>query len=251
MSDHRKDVAVQRYRRLASEYDATIGRRGAAYTGAVDALIRELLSAHHIDLVLDAGCGTGSRWQKLLSEFPDIVADGIDTSEEMSVLARPRGFRRVDVASIESIPIGSGTYDMVTCLYFVICYLAPRSARLAGLKELRRVLRPGGLLVIDAMNRWHLGEGKEFHRSAVSAGLLFARSVVDPRYEAGDKFFKTQHGTEEVRGFNHMMSRRSFRLLLEEAGFSIDRSMIVGHNTGIVHTKPTRGQLVMVCHRSN
>lgn len=97
--------------------------------------------------VLEIGIGTGlnlafydqGRVEQLV---------GIDPAPEMHALARKRS-RRLGLPvellqlSAEELPVPSGSFDTVVCTYTLCSVQAPDQA----LREMRRVLRPGGRLL--------------------------------------------------------------------------------------------------------
>ncbi len=93
--------------------------------------------------LLDAGCGTGINLQ-LLNEFGE--AFGIDYSPEAIDFCRQRGLRRTGRASIFHLPFANGQFDAVTCMDV----LGHQSITndVAALSEIRRVLKPGGLVFV-------------------------------------------------------------------------------------------------------
>jgi len=103
--------------------------------------------------LLDAGCGSGRTLDELARRGR---VSGVDTNPEAVAAARRRGHRDVRVARVEDLPFPDGTFDLVTCLD-VIEHTPDDRATLA---ELRRVTRPGGLLVVtvpayQALWSWH------------------------------------------------------------------------------------------------
>lgn len=90
--------------------------------------------------ILDAGCGSGRTLDDLARRGS--VA-GADASAVAVRAARRRGHRDVYVARVEELPFGTAQFDLVTCLD-VIEHTPDDRATLA---ELRRVTRPGGVLV--------------------------------------------------------------------------------------------------------
>lgn len=92
--------------------------------------------------LLDAGCGTGGglRW---LAEFGRVT--GIDYSPLAIHFAR-QASRQVAQASIQAIPFASRTFDGVTS--FEVLYHLAVADDVAALGEIRRVLRPGGWLLL-------------------------------------------------------------------------------------------------------
>lgn len=87
--------------------------------------------------ILDVGCGTGANLE-MLSEFGE--AEGVDVSGEALSFCRERGLENVKEGAAEALPFKDSSFDLVTGLD-VVEHL---DDDLAGLKEMRRVLCPGG-----------------------------------------------------------------------------------------------------------
>jgi len=95
--------------------------------------------------ILDAGCGTGG-FLRRLNERPGQVV-GIDLSSEAMNWCKVRGFSRLAQASICQIPFQNDTFDAITSLDVAYC-LEPDDA-FASFGEMRRILKPGGVLVLN------------------------------------------------------------------------------------------------------
>jgi ubiquinone/menaquinone biosynthesis C-methylase UbiE len=96
--------------------------------------------------ILDAGCGSGALAAALRARGAEVT--GFDASPAMVDLARTRlgDGTAVQVADLaEPLPFGDGEFDDVVAS-LVLHYLADWTAPLA---ELRRVLRPGGRLLVS------------------------------------------------------------------------------------------------------
>jgi SAM-dependent methyltransferase len=109
-------------------------------------VIRELKLLPPPGLILDAGCGTGGLSQ-LMGESYQVL--GFDASPEAVYLAsqRTRLARRIVSAGIESIPFKDCSFDAVTCIDVLYHNLVQDD--LWALKELNRVLHPGGYLIVQ------------------------------------------------------------------------------------------------------
>lgn len=110
--------------------------------------------------ILDVGCGTGANLE-LLSEFGD--AEGVDVSTQAIEFCRLRGLEHVQLGAAERLPNEDASFDLVTALD-VVEHL---DDDVAGLKEMRRVLRPDGrlLLFVPAfMFLWGVQDDVSNHR---------------------------------------------------------------------------------------
>jgi SAM-dependent methyltransferase len=110
--------------------------------------------------ILDVGCGTGANLL-MLSKYGD--AEGVDVSEDALAFCRERGLDRVKLGAAEALPYDDSTFDLVTALD-VVEHL---DDDLGGLREMRRVLRPGGrvlLFVPTFMFLWGLQDDVSNHR---------------------------------------------------------------------------------------
>ena len=91
---------------------------------------------------LDIGCGAGA----LLRKAPDLI-EGIDVNATLVERLVQEGLK-VQRASATSLPYPDATFDVVNCAH-VIEHLVPQDAQLM-LREAQRVLRPGGLLLLNS-----------------------------------------------------------------------------------------------------
>src|SRR5436190_9928021 len=95
--------------------------------------------------ILDAGCGTGFNLGYYGAAASRDVY-GLDIAAAALEHVRRRGFRKVAQASITDIPFRSETFDLV--FSFEVVTQTPYSAHDSALREMRRVLKPGGHLFI-------------------------------------------------------------------------------------------------------
>jgi ubiquinone/menaquinone biosynthesis C-methylase UbiE len=101
--------------------------------------------------VLEVACGTGRVGAQLVRALPEASYTGVDLSPYYIEVARERlaGQRRVSLltANAEELPLPDASFDAVCCVY--LFHELPRNARRRVFAEMRRVLRPGGCLVIE------------------------------------------------------------------------------------------------------
>jgi SAM-dependent methyltransferase len=96
--------------------------------------------------VLDAGCGTGGFLSVLRSRRPDLNPFGIEWDATAARRARDKSGAAVTQGSINALPFADGSFDAVLSAD-VLCHAAVDPA--VALPELKRVLRPGGRLIIN------------------------------------------------------------------------------------------------------
>jgi SAM-dependent methyltransferase len=110
--------------------------------------------------ILDVGCGTGGNLS-LLSQYGD--AEGVDVSPDALDFCRARGLENVKLGAAEELPYEQGRFDLVTALD-VVEHL---DDDVAGLREIRRVLKPDGRLLIFVptfMFLWGVQDDVSHHR---------------------------------------------------------------------------------------
>lgn len=104
--------------------------------------------------VLDAGCGDGLLACSLAERGAHSV--GLDADRRMLVAAAARaGGRGVHATFVEGrverVPFADDVFDVVVAVT-VLCFVSDASV---AVREIARVLRPGGRLVIGELGRWN------------------------------------------------------------------------------------------------
>jgi SAM-dependent methyltransferase len=112
---------------------------------ALHARLLDGLAAIH-GRVLDAGCGTGGFLALLRQRRPDLTGFGIEWDAIAAARARDKSGAAVARGSVNALPFASGDFDAVVSAD-VLCHAAVDPA--AALAELKRVLRPGGRLILN------------------------------------------------------------------------------------------------------
>jgi ubiquinone/menaquinone biosynthesis C-methylase UbiE len=114
---------------------------------------------------LDVGAGAG-HWGRLLVPHlaPEARVFGIDREDTWIREARRRaesaglaGRLSYRLGDAERIPFHDGTFDLVTCQRLILHAPDP----LAALREMMRVLKPRGRIVVAELDTQRLGEGHD------------------------------------------------------------------------------------------
>jgi ubiquinone/menaquinone biosynthesis C-methylase UbiE len=142
-------MSPDEYPKLAAVEDR-MGYFRALHGHVEQALVRQLGADA---AVLDAGCGTGGLIRRLAPLHPGWRWTGLDASPLACGLARTRVPVGVSVAeaTVERLPWADASFDAVVSAD-VLYHL---DDDLAALREFRRVLKPGGCVVINVpAHRW-------------------------------------------------------------------------------------------------
>jgi len=171
-------LAYEQHTELEARHWWFRGRR-AVCTG----LLRDELAGEAPKRVLDLGAGSGG----FLAELRALGAQVVYTDLDAGVLAacRERGFPNGVRARGEGLPFRDASFDLV-CLFDVLEHIADD---VHALREVRRVLRPGGHVCLHVP----------------AHPFLFARN-------------------DEVAGHERRYTRRSLDRALQSAGFTARRN---------------------------
>jgi ubiquinone/menaquinone biosynthesis C-methylase UbiE len=150
--------------------------------------------------VLDAGCGSGAHAAALMTR--DAIVTGIDKSSGMLALARERlgnaaAFLEADLAA--PLPFADGAFDRVLAA-LVLHYIEDWSG---PLREFRRVLVPGGKLVISTHHPFcdHLLAGGHDY---------FGTFQLDDRWEKGGETLEMRYWRRPLHAMTEALSAAGF-----------------------------------------
>jgi SAM-dependent methyltransferase len=180
-------------------------------------IVQDSLSCGNQELIADLGCGTGRALVPLVRAGARGLA--VDLSEHMLVEVRRK-------ADMEDLPIecllanlvnleclADGCVDHAICLFSTLGMIQQHANRVRAVRHMRRIIKPGGRLVIHVHNYWaHLFDpGGLF---AIARNLIESR--LSSRTEQGDRYFPYR-GVPKM--FLHSFTERELRQLLESNGF--------------------------------
>jgi SAM-dependent methyltransferase len=142
---YRDELGIPEWRELVAvrladeEYE---GRRLARLEEALGRSIRG-------ERLLNVGCGTGGF--NLVAERGGAQAWGVDAAVDVATIASRRvRHDRIMAAAAEALPFADGSFDVVYC-YSTLEHVHDASR---AVREMLRVLRPGGALYVHTPNRW-------------------------------------------------------------------------------------------------
>ena len=147
---------------------------GAWWNAGMRAIASKLLDAARLPRrgrVLDAGCGSGQTMAWLKQAFPEWEMTGIDVSHDAALAAASLG-ESVAVASVTDLPFAEKSFGLLVSLD-VLQHLPLNGGDVMTLAEFRRVLEPGGILLIRT-------NSQSFPRVADDALNMYRRYDPEP-----------------------------------------------------------------------
>ncbi len=149
LETHERDY----FERIAPTWDAYVA---SAYEADLQERLTRLLPWHQDMTVLDAGTGTGYLAGMMAPLVGNLI--GVDCAPAMLTRAGEKmaqaGYQHVSFQEgmAERLPLASGSVDVAMCHMLLHHVVSPRTV----LGELRRVVRPGGyVVIIDAHTHKH------------------------------------------------------------------------------------------------
>ncbi|MHC5055599.1 MAG: class I SAM-dependent methyltransferase [Planctomycetota bacterium] len=175
--------------------------------------------------VLDLGCGTGRLCLRLAERGCEVT--GVDLSRAMLRETAKRLDRHgrlgkvvhADMCRLDAL--GDGAFDAAVCMFSTLGVLKGKRLRRKALAEWRRVLAPGGLLVLHAHNLWRNLRYRDGRWWLLGS---FLRSLL-PGRDFGDRHMEGYFGLDYL--FIHLFRLRELRGLLRRSGFRVEREVLL------------------------
>ena len=137
------------------------------------ALVRRALDRHgpHAARIVDIGCGTGGMASRLSH---GALCAALDYSPDALAFCRQRGMVRLLRSDAAHLPLAAASADAALVLDVLYHKNVPNPGQV--LREVRRVLAPGGVLVVNVpAYQWLYSS----HDVAVHTGRRFTRGEID------------------------------------------------------------------------
>lgn len=176
--------------------------------------------------VLDLGCGNG-RFFEFCKNRDKVDYFGVDSSEKLIEIAKKRyPGGKFQVANVLNIPFPSNFFDKIYSLA-VLHHIPSKTFRLQFLKEAKRVLKPGGLLILTVWNLWPRTNPLEMLRGRQKSKIwLILKFTILKIFGKSKLDFKdiTMPWHNIPQCYFHCFTKGELEKLVKEAGFKIKKN---------------------------
>jgi ubiquinone/menaquinone biosynthesis C-methylase UbiE len=188
--------------------------------------------------VLDFGCGNGRLEEVLAGK--NITYIGVDISENLINLAKrdrlaQNGFKNKKFLKIDNdfkhLPFNANFFDTVYSIA-VFHHIPGDTNRLLVAKELYRLLKPGGCMIITVWNLWQPRYRKKIIENWWKK--IFGKN----RLEINDCYIPfTDNRGKKFNRYHHAFTKGSLKNLFKKSGFGVLNCDIMGGNIVLIVQK--------------
>jgi SAM-dependent methyltransferase len=169
--------------------------------------------------ILDSGCANGRLFGILKEKGVDYY--GVDFSEELIEIAKknwPEG--KFQVEDCLSLSFPSNFFDKVYSIS-VLHHIPSREFQARYLKEIKRVLKPKGILILRVWDFWKRKKGLK-----LLLKYSFLKLIGKSNLDFFDVFvpWKNQEGKTIVERYFHCFRKGELERLVKKVGFEIKKS---------------------------
>lgn len=220
LADHIIQQMELDYNQIADHFSATRQAPWPEFELLVDVINGRGVGAIHELPLLDVGCGNG----RLLEAIPAVHYTGLDLSSQLLTRAQQRWPQHTFVhGSVLQLPFADAQFDIVTCIA-TLQHVPSLAYRQQAMRELARVLKPGGTLF---MLNWNLQAQPQYQQYRASA---------KDGYDEHDYLipWKDDQGTVLAHRYYHGFELQELLELLEIAGLTVIKNEVGENHRNIV-----------------
>lgn len=170
------------------------------------------------DKILDLGCGNGRLFGALQGK--KINYTGVDFSGELikrAIENFPNG--NFQVTDILNLPFPENYFNKIYCIA-VLHHIPSRELRKKVLEEIKRVLKPKGLLILTVWNFW---QKKNIWKIFFKYTLL--KAVGKSKLDFKDIFYPWRNQKREIlaQRYFHLFTKRELRSIIKKADLKLKK----------------------------
>ncbi|MBF0431997.1 MAG: class I SAM-dependent methyltransferase [Fibrobacteria bacterium] len=175
-------------------------------------------------VVLDAACGCGRHMKQFRDRGVSVV--GFDLSETLIRQTKNESLACVR-ADMRHIPFRKDLFDYITCFFSSFGYLATQADDKLVLEEFKQLLKPGGGIFLDLLNKVYLLE----HLVDQDEQQIHGKQVLQERSVTDNKVIKHITITDGTKT-EHYMERLRLFTLEEMQAMCSSLGLVIAHIFG-------------------
>ena len=169
--------------------------------------------------VLDLGCGNGRLFE--LFKDGDIEYVGVDNSKKLIEKAREKYGDHFKAADILNLPFQNNYFDSIWTIA-VFHHIPSKQLRLEALKEMGRVLKKNGRIIMICWNLWQSNYLKLLlkftFRKFLGPSKLDFKDILVPWKRSG------------IQRYYHAFTKKELKKLFERSGFKVEELKYLKRN---------------------
>jgi len=173
--------------------------------------------------ILDLGCGNGRLFFSVLKDY-DVEYYGADNSEKLIEIAKSRNSKfeirnskqsqnpNFQIAEMPEIPFPDSCFNLVICIA-AFHHLPDKALREKTLSEIKRVLKPGGYLLMTNWHLWHQPFWTHFFNN------FFKKNSIKDFFLP----WKSADGQVQCQRYYHAFTKLELKRLFKKSGLKLEK----------------------------
>lgn len=171
--------------------------------------------------LVDLGCGNG-RFYNFLRKHRSIRYVGVDNNEKLLEKAGEAFNKKIFLrGDMTKIPLENDKFD-VACVIASFHHIPSNSLRKTALEEIRRILKPNGMLIMSVWNLFQSKYKKYTLRAKIKWLLSFGKfDIRDTFIPWGDSGVKRYYYAFKPKELRKLLTKNGFEIISEHTGRNI------------------------------
>lgn len=179
------------------------------------------------DKILDLGCGNGRLLELLKNQEIDYI--GIDSSKRLIEIAKKKyPEAKFQIGDALNLLFPDNFFDKVFSIA-VLHHIPSEDFRVQFLKEVKRVLKPEGILFLTV---WYLWQKKTAWKDILK--FFFLKLMGKSKVDFKDIFYpwKNSQGEAQIQRYFHCFTAKEIKKLFKRTSFEIKKIRLLKRSAG-------------------
>jgi ubiquinone/menaquinone biosynthesis C-methylase UbiE len=187
------------------------------------------------DRILDYGCGNGRLLELFILRAKLSEYTGVDVSQELIKTAKDKygagNIKFQKISGLGSLPFSNDFFN-ITYSIAVFHHLPSKELRIETVKELYRVTKPGGYIIITVWNLWQWNYIKNIFQNYINKLIYGCKLDWNDCYIT----FKNNQG-DVFNRYHHAFTKRELKKLFSQTGFEVEKCDIINSRNILIIAK--------------